>query len=102
MDKEREIVYPKSNIYPSASTASFVFEEKKKEKKRKINIKKSIEDDDKRNINIASASIYLFWHQTKSTLKIISQNTKHKLYLLDARLIESTSNIEDNNEVSTW
>ena len=35
MDKEREIVYPKSNIYPSASTASFVFEEKKKRKEKK-------------------------------------------------------------------
>ena len=52
MDKEREIVYPKSNIYPSASTASFIFD-------KKINIKKSIEDNDKRDINIASTFIYL-------------------------------------------
>ena len=63
MDKEREIVYPKINIYPSALTASFIFEKKRKEKKRKINIKKSIEDGDERDINIASAFIYLFRHQ---------------------------------------
>ena len=36
MDEEKEIVYPKNNIYPSASTASSIFD-------KKINIKKSIE-----------------------------------------------------------
>ena len=51
-DKERKIVYPKNNIYPSASIASFIFD--------KINIRKSIEDKDKRDINIASTFIYLF------------------------------------------
>ena len=29
-------------------------------------------------------------------------NTRHKLYLLYVKPIESTSNIEENNEVSTW
>ena len=49
-DKERELVYPKSNIYLSSSTELFLI---------KVNIKKSVEDDDKRNINIASAFIDL-------------------------------------------
>ena len=62
----------------------------------------SIEDDNKRNINIASAFIYLFRHQVGNALKMILQNTRHKLYLLDVRPIESTSNMEENNEVSTW
>ena len=68
----------------------------------KINIMESIEDDNKRNINIASAFIYLFRHQVWNALKMILQNTRHKLYLLDVRPIESTSNMEENNEVSTW
>ena len=68
----------------------------------KINIMESIEDDNKRNINIASAFIYLFRHQVWNTLKMILQNTRHKLYLLDVRPIESTSSMEENNEVSTW
>ena len=57
-DKEREIVYPKNSIYPSASTSSFFsfF-------LIKINIKKSIEDDDKRYINIASIFTFLFRRQ---------------------------------------
>ena len=62
----------------------------------------SIEDDNKRNINIASAFIYLFRHQVWNTLKMILQNTRHKLYLLDVRPIKSTANIEEDNEVSTW
>ena len=49
MDKEREIVYPKSNIYPSASTAFLIL--------IKENIKKSIEDNDKGYNNIASKFI---------------------------------------------
>ena len=32
-DKEREIVYPKNNIYPSASTASFIFDKKQTSRK---------------------------------------------------------------------
>ena len=67
----------------------------------KINIMESFEDDNKRNINIASAFIYLFRHQVWNTLKRILQNTRHKLYLLDVRPIELTSNMEENNEVST-
>ena len=62
----------------------------------------SIEGDNKRNINIASAFIYLFRRQVWNALKMILQNTRHKLYLLDVRPIESTSNMEENNEVSTW
>ena len=62
----------------------------------------SIEDDNERNINITSAFIYLFRHQVWNTLKMILQNTRHKLYLLDVRPIKSTSNMEENNEVSTW
>ena len=46
-------------------------------------------------------SISLFRHQVWNTLKMILQNTRHKLYLLDVRPIESTSNMEENNEVST-
>ena len=51
----------------------------------KINIMESIEDDNKRSINVASAFIYLFQHQVWNTLKMILQNTRHKLYLLDVR-----------------
>ena len=32
-DKGREIVYPKNNIYPSASTASFIFDKKQTSRK---------------------------------------------------------------------
>ena len=67
----------------------------------KVNIKESIEGDNKRNINIATSFIYLFRNQVWNTLKMISWNTRHKLYLLDVRPIESMSSMEGNKEVST-
>ena len=72
----------KSSIYPSTSTTFFI--------SIKENIKKSIKDNDKRDINIASIFIYLFRRQVWNALKMILQNTRHKLYLLDVRPIEST------------
>ena len=92
--KKGKLCIPRATFIHRPQLHSFIF--------IKINIKKSIKDDDKRNINIASAFVYLFQHQVWNTLKIILQNTRHKLYLLDVGPIESTSNIVENNEVSTW
>ena len=76
------IVHIKINIYTSVSTASSFDKDECEENHRR----------QQREISTLHQLLF-FWHQMKSTLKIIA-NTRHKIYLLYVKSIELTSNVE--------